>query len=126
MFVTIIFIVLLLIISLFFYAKYTSTRYINAKPPSITSDNLKSLVATLIQNQEQFVGTINVRYIDSAQNSAEITLMNNYSGDDSIGATEYKMIAEKKGQFWTFTKGKTHWKCARDFFNNFWTTSSCS
>ncbi|MBU3979170.1 hypothetical protein KJ980_05385 [Patescibacteria group bacterium] len=108
------------------YAYYSANKYIPEKPPTITADSLKSLSISLIQSQEDFNGTLVIETQIPDHNKAEITFLNNYSGGDSVGATEYKMIAEKKNQLWTITNSKTHWKCFRDlFFNSFWTTSAC-
>ncbi len=119
-------IVVLPAILLKLYAHYSANTYIPEKPPAITAGSLKSLSLSLIQSQEDFNGSINIETQIPDHNKAQITFVNNYSGGDSVGTTEYKMIAEKKGQLWTITESKTHWKCPRDlFFNSFWTTSAC-
>lgn len=122
----VIFIVIVPVILIRFYTQYSSNTYIPAKPPKISTDSLKSLSISLIQSQEDFNGTLNIETQTPDHNKALITFLNNYSGGDSVGATEYKMIAEKKGQLWTITESKSHWKCSRDlFFNSFWTISNC-
>jgi len=118
--------VLLPFILIQFYIHYSNSTYISEKPPQIKSDSLKSLSISLIQNQEDFNGALSIETQLPDHNRAEITFMNNYSGGDSIGSTEYKMIAEKKGNLWGIIESKSHWKCSRDlFFSSVWTISSC-
>ena len=125
--ITILCIVVLPAILLKLYAYYLANTYIPVKPPEITANSLKSLSTALIQSQEDFNGTISIETDMPNHDRAEITFINNYSGDDSVGAKEYIMIAVKKGQTWTITESKTHWKCSRDlFFSSYWTTSNCS
>jgi hypothetical protein len=125
--ITILCIFILPVILFKLYIYYSANTYISAKPPVVTADSLKSLTTALIQSQEDFNGTISIDTQVPNHDKAEITFINNYSGDDSVGAKEYKMIAVKNGQTWTITESKTHWKCSRDlFFSSYWTTSTCS
>jgi hypothetical protein len=124
--ISLICIVVLPFILIKLYTDYSANTYIPEKPPAITGDGLKSLSQALIQSQEDFNGALSIETQPPNHNKAQITFMNNYSGGDSVGTTEYKMIAEKKGQVWTITESKSHWKCPRDLlFNSFWTTSDC-
>lgn len=112
------------------YSYQRSLKYMEYPPPKIQADSIKSLVSMLIQRQEYFVGSVSVRFVDIAHsadlNKAEIVLRNDSTGGDSLGTTEYKMRAEKKGQMWVITQYKSHWKCQRDLPFSFWTTNPCS
>ncbi|GEM_PF-3729322 len=106
-----------------------SLRYEISEPHQRSAKTLKELVVILLQNEEAFSGFVKVTYIDGHKtglwNKAEIHILNNTTLDDSIGAVEYIAIAEKKGELWQLTSYKSHWKCARDVFPNFWTTNAC-
>lgn len=122
----IIFLIVLLFLFIFAIFNYSSSQYEETARPKIKAKDLQSLVALLIKQQEKFTGSVNVRYIDPGSlDKAEITIQNTTVYDDSIGATENKMIAERKGQTWVITSNKSRWKCARDYFFNSWTIGTC-
>lgn len=121
-----------IILSLLFYKfldYQASLQYKDSTPPSKTADSLKSLVASLIQGEEAFAGSINVTFIDPDHNGlwnkAEIKVLNKVIYDDSIGPIEYLAIAEQKDGVWKITRYKSHWKCKRHVIPQFWQTSAC-
>ena len=107
-----------------------SLQYKESDPPNNTADSLKSLAISLLHNEEFFAGNVNITYIDPNHNGqwnkSQITMLNTSIADDSIGATEYIAIVEKKGEVWRVTSYKSHWKCARSIFLNFWRITPCS
>lgn len=111
------------------YSFQASLQFKEYPPPKNTADSLKSLVASLIQNEELFAGNVNVTYVDPNRNGlwnkAQITLLNTAIADDSIGPIEYIAIAEKKGEVWSVVEYKRHAKCKRHIILKFWTTSPC-
>lgn len=116
------------------YAYQSSSRYVTA--PSFVYNqekgniqyvpDPKSILMSFIGNEEYFNGYASLRYLGFEGNKVEIKMRNDSTGDDSIGATEDYIIAEKKEQGWTIVQHKTHWKCGRDFPFVFWTTHACS
>lgn len=132
----IVFLVILLLpiacVVLFSVLLYQSSfTYVDVVPPKISAGTNRELIIALIQRDEDFSGTIAIDRLpfDTPESNPkeEITYRNNYSGDDSIGPSEYKMIAEFSHNKWTIIKSKMHWQCSRDlFFSSVWRTSgSC-
>lgn len=125
-------VLLIIIVPIVFYQLVVyskSLKYEESTPPRDRSDSLRGLVVSLLQNEDMFAGSVQVNYIDPNHNGlwnkAEIRVLNTSIADDSIGAVEYISIAEKKNGIWELTKYKSHWKCARSMFLNFWTTNAC-
>jgi hypothetical protein len=108
---------------------YGSVHFKTSIPTRSTAGSVQAMVSSLLRNEEFFSGDISVKYIgrDSKgmQNKVQIKVLNTSTGDDSIGAVEYIVIAEKKGKNWRITDYKSHWRCARDIVFQFWTTSAC-
>ncbi len=108
---------------------FGSLQFKLSTPTRNTAGSVQALVTSLLRNEEFFSGDISVRYIgrdnNGIQNKVQIKVLNTSTGDDSIGAVEYIVIAEKKGKNWRITDYKSHWKCTRDIVFQFWTTSAC-
>lgn len=85
----------------------------------------KELTTNLINSNEFFTGSINIKYIELEMNSVEIKMLNNSTGDDSIRAEEQIIKAVKKNSKWEITESKVHWKCRNQYFYYFWTTNAC-
>ena len=121
----------LLPILFFIFNSYQSdSEYKESTPPQLTADSLKSLVISLLQDEELFAGNVSVTFIDPNHdglwNKAQITVLNTLIADDSVGPIEYIAIAEKTGNMWKVTHYKSHWKCKRNLlFNDSWTTTAC-
>ena len=104
--------------SLPFYAQDKWTNKI------IYAESPKDIAAHMISSEEGFRGDLTLDYLNS--DAATIHIRNYAIGDDSIGAYEYYVHAERKPKGWQVTQYKTHWKCARGLiWPNFWSTSSC-
>lgn len=89
----------------------------------IYAESPKKIAQSMLAGEEYFKGDIKLTYLDI--DKAEIIMRNYGTGDDSIGAIEYYVIAKRKQPGWEITQFKTHWKCSRELFNTFWTTSAC-
>ncbi len=108
------------------YAYKASLEYEDFIPPKLPyAVGPKELIISLIGAQEYFTGYVNFKYLNFDKNKAEIKMRNNSIADDSIGDTEYYIIAKKNEKGWKITEYKAHSKCARALFFNFWTTKAC-
>ena len=109
-----------------YYSYKASSTYEDGNPPkNLNTTSPKTMIVSLIGNEEDFAGTVNLRYIHIDPYRIEIKLRNNAIEDDSIGSIEYYIIAEKKKDKWKIVQYKQHWKCARDLFFDFWTIGPC-
>ncbi len=79
---------------------------------------------TLVSEQEKFVGTIDYKYTNFEKTVVDIHMFNDYTGDDSVTATDEIYTATKEDQLWKIISVKKRWKCRGLFFG--WTTSVCS
>ena len=113
-----------LVIKIFFQVE--ATKYVDAIPPKIPAKSPEDIGVAIIRYKPVFGGYVKVLYFEADPNKAEIDFRNDYSDDDSIGAREGKVIAEKRGPIWVITQYKVHWKCKRDFFEDSWSTNTCS
>jgi len=108
------------------YAYKASIEYKDFIPPKLPyADGPKELIISLIGAEEYFTGYVNFKYLNLDKNKAEIKMRNNSIADDSIGDTEYYIIAEKNEKGWKIVGYKAHSKCARALFFNFWTIKAC-
>ena len=90
----------------------------------IYAESPKKIAQSMLASEEYFKGDIKLSYMDT--NKAEITMRNYGTGDDTMAAIEYYVIAERKQPGWEITQFKMHWKCSRGlYWPNFWTTSGC-
>ena len=132
--ITVIIIVITPILLFHFYSYQASLQYKDVLPPNFTHDTTtnktlyvdspKKLVMSLVANEEYFKGYINLKYLNL--DKVVITMRNESTGDDSITAIEYFIIAERSKPGWTIVQYKAHWKCRGLLFLNFWTTKACS
>lgn len=79
----------------------------------------------LVEREEKFIGSINYKYTNSERTVADIHMVNDYTGDDSVMATDRIYTLAKEGEIWKIIKVKSRWKC-REIFFEIWTTSMCS
>lgn len=63
--------------------------------------------------QEKGVGIMGYKYLNFSFTKARITLQKTYSGDDSVGPSQYYFIAEKKPAGWTITEYAIKSHCLR-------------
>lgn len=88
------------------------------------AESPKKIAASLLSSDENFSGDLKVTFPD--YDKAEIKMLNYATGDDTIEAIEYYVIAERKPLGWEVTQFKMHWKCSRGYYwPRFWTTSGC-
>lgn len=101
-----------------FYAQDKTTN------KKLYAESPKKIALSLLGSDENFSGTLNVKFLD--YDKTEITMLNYATGDDTMSAVEYYMIAERKQPGWEITQFKSHWKCSRGYYwPKFWTTSGC-
>lgn len=101
-----------------FYAQNKTTNKI------LYAENPKKIAQNMLASEEYFKGDITLTYLNI--DTAEITMLNYGTGDDSIDAIEYYVIAERKQSGWEITQYKAHWKCSRGlYWPRFWTTNAC-
>ncbi len=125
-FISISVLIALSIVAYNIYAYKASLEYEDFIPPKLPyADGPKELIISLIGAQEYFTGYVNFKYLNLDKNKAEIKMRNNSIADDSIGDTEYYIIAQKNEKGWKIVEYKAHSKCARALFFNFWTTNAC-
>ncbi len=106
----------------------SSFQYADTLPrfQSITASSPKALLTTLIGDNEYFIGNASMKFLDLDNKKVQITIMNDQTGDDSVTAEEYVLIAEAKDQVWKITQAKIHWRCRSMMFFGGWTTKSCA
>lgn len=83
----------------------------------------KKIAQNLLAGEEFFKGYIKVSALN--HDKAEITMRNDITGDDSMIAIEYYIIADRSQSGWKISQYKAHWKCRGFIFPNLWTTSAC-
>ncbi len=117
-----------------FFEYKASKEYGDAGLPSYAQDRTtgeikyaktpKDFAQSMLAGEEYFKGFLNVRALD--HDTAEFTLRNDITGDDTMGAVEYYAIAVRTPLGWKMTDYKVHWKCSRGlYWPRFWTTSGC-
>lgn len=88
------------------------------------AENPKKIAASLLSSDENFNGDLKVTFPD--YDKAEIKMLNYATGDDTLAAIEYNVIAERKPLGWEIMQFKMHWKCSRGYYwPRFWTTQGC-
>jgi len=133
-FIVICIIIILPIIVYNIYAYQSSFSYKDVLPPNFSRDTTtnkplyvespKKLVQSLIASEEYFNGYIKLKYLNP--DKVEIAVLNDSTGDDSIGVVEYFIIAEKSTPGWTIVENKIHWKCTDILALDVWRITPCS
>lgn len=111
----------------------TSREYKDATLPFYAQDKTtgeilhfespKKIAQNLLAGEEFFKGYIKVSALN--HDTAEITMRDDITGDDSMIAIEYYVIAERTQSGWKVSQYKIHWKCRGLYWPKFWTTSGC-